>query len=146
VGNVTKKRVALGATCALLGAAAAQSVLAASWTPVAQTSESVYLLDESSIERRSGFLTAWELVEYALPQEQGGVSYRSQMNLRAYRCDRHDWDVLRVTRFASRDNSGEAVLSSRFDPADVTWHSAAPDTVADVLLQRVCTLAGQQHG
>src|SRR6476619_4253828 len=56
------------------------------WTPVAQTDDSVYLLDESSIEVRAGLLTAWELVEYTLPQYADGVGYRSQLNLRAYRC------------------------------------------------------------
>jgi hypothetical protein len=143
---MTMKPLARGALCALLAAVAGQSALAASWTPVAQTRESIYLLDESSIELRAGLLTAWELVEYALPQEQDGVSYRSQMNLRAYRCDNRSWDVLRVTRFAGANNAGEAVLSSRFDPSDVTWHQAAPDTVAGVLLERVCELAGSQQG
>jgi hypothetical protein len=104
------------------------------------------MLDESSVELRSGMLTALELVEYTWPQEQDGVSYRSQVNLRAYRCDTASWDVLRVTRFAGSQSSGEAVLSSRFDPATVTWHRAAPDTVAGVLLQRVCALARGQPG
>jgi hypothetical protein len=130
----------------LLGSLGAASALAASWTPVAETNESVYMLDESSVELRSGMLTALELVEYAWPQEQDGVSYRSQVNLRAYRCDTASWDVLRVTRFAGSQSSGEAVLSSRFDPAKVTWHRAAPDTVAGVLLQRVCALARGQPG
>jgi hypothetical protein len=143
---MTKKSLAHGAICVLLGAIAGQSALARSWTPVAQTDESVYMLDESSIELRSGLLTAWELVEYAWPQEQDGISYRSQLNLRAYRCDKGSWDVLRVTRFAGSQSSGEAVLSSRFDPAAVTWHQAAPDTVAGVLLQRVCALVSGQSG
>lgn len=34
------------------------------------------------------------------------------------------------------------VLSSSFGQGDVTWHRAAPDSVADHLLQRVCSLAG----
>jgi len=71
-----------------------------SWTPVAQTDESLYLLDEHSIERASGLLTAWELVEYALPQYADGVAYQSQANLRVYRCSDRSWDVLRVTRYS----------------------------------------------
>jgi hypothetical protein len=113
-----------------------------SWTPVAQTDESVYMLDEHSIDRTSELLTAWELVEYAWPQYADGVAYRSQMNLRVYRCADRTWDVLRVTRYAGPQRSGEAVLSSSFSPAEVTWHRAAPDSVADHLLQRVCSLAG----
>jgi hypothetical protein len=143
---MTKKSAALGAACALLGAVIGQSAWAASWIPVAQTDSSLYMLDESSIEMSSGVVTAWELVEYAFPQEQDGVHYRSQMNLRAYRCDSSSWDVLRVTRFTGSQSSGEAVLSSRFDPANVSWHPADPDTVAGVLLERVCKLAGVQAG
>jgi hypothetical protein len=143
---MTKRSLAHGAMFAFFGAIAAQSALAGSWTPVAQTEQSLYMLDESSIEQRSGFVTAWELVEYSLPQEHDGVSYRSQLNLRAYRCADGSWDVLRVTRFAGSQSSGEAVLSSRFDPATVTWHPAAPDTVAGVLLQRVCQLARSSAG
>ena len=37
----------------------------ARWTPIAQTEDSVYLLDETSIEVREGLVTAWELVDYA---------------------------------------------------------------------------------
>ena len=143
---MTKRSLAHGAMCVLLGAIAGQSALARAWTPVAQTDESVYLLDESSVELRSGVVTAWELVEYAWPQQQDGISYRSQLNLRAYRCDKGSWDVLRVTRFAGSQSSGEPVLSSQFDPTTVTWHQAAPDTVAGVLLQRVCALAHTQPG
>ena len=143
---MTKKSAALGAVCAFFGAVLGNAALAASWTPVAQTEGSLYMLDESSIEMNSGVVTAWELVEYSLPQEEGGVSYRSQLNLRAYRCDSASWDVLRVTRFTGSQSSGEAVLSSRFDPATVSWHPAAPDTVAGVLLERVCKLAGAQAG
>ena len=143
---MTKTSVARGAMFALFGAIAAQSALAGSWTPVARTDQSLYMLDESSIEERPGFVTAWELVEYSMPQEQDGVSYRSQLNLRAYRCADGRWDVLRVTRFAGPQSSGEAVLSSRFDPSTVTWHPAAPDTVAGVLLQRVCELARATAG
>ena len=113
-----------------------------SWTPVAQTVESIYLLDEHSIERTSGLLTAWELIEYAWPQYADGVAYRSQANLRIYRCSDRSWDVLRVTRYSGPQRSGEAVLSSSFGQGDVTWHRAAPDSVADHLLQRVCSLAG----
>ena len=111
------------------------------WTPVAQTDDSVYLLDESSIEVRAGMLTAWELVEYAWPQFADGVGYRSQLNLRAYRCGDRSWDVLRVTRYAGPQRSGPAVMSSGFAPANMTWYRAEPDSVAAQLLDRVCTLA-----
>jgi len=111
------------------------------WTPVAQTDDSVYLLDESSIQVRAGMLTAWELVEYTWPQYADGVGYRSQLNLRAYRCNDRSWDVLRVTRYAGPQRSGAAVMSSGFAPANMTWYRAEPDSVAAHLLQRVCTLA-----
>jgi hypothetical protein len=120
----------------------AAALAGGAWTPVAQTAESVYLLDESSIERRADVLTAWELVEYAAPQYADGAGYRSQINLRAYRCSDRSWDVLRVTRYTGSLQSGEAVLSSSFSPAQMTWHRAAPDSVADFLLERVCALAG----
>jgi hypothetical protein len=143
---MAKKSLAYAAVLASCGAALGPCALAASWIPVAQTDQSLYMLDESSIERQSGYVTAWELVEYALPQESDGVSYRSQLNLRAYRCNDGSWDVLTVTRFAGSQSSGEAVLSSRFDPAAATWHPARPDTVAGVLLQRVCSIAGARAG
>ena len=111
------------------------------WTPVAQTDDSVYLLDESSIEVRAGLLTAWELVEYTLPQYADGVGYRSQLNLRAYRCGDRSWDVLRVTRYAGPQRSGAAVMSSGFAPGNMTWYRAQPDSVAGYLLDRVCTIA-----
>jgi hypothetical protein len=130
------------ASIAALTIASASALAEGSWTPVAQTAESVYLLDESSIERRAELLTAWELVEYSVPQYADGVGYRSQMNLRAYRCADRSWDVLRVTRYTGSLHSGEAVLSSSFAAAEMTWHRAAPDSVADFLLQRVCALAG----
>ena len=69
----------------LLAASAVPSTADSQWTPVAQTEESVYLLDEASIQVRAGLLTALELVEYAGPQQADGVLYRSQLNLRAYR-------------------------------------------------------------
>jgi hypothetical protein len=124
-------------------AAVADGALAGgSWTPVAQTADGVYLLDESSIERRANVLMARELVEYTVPQYSDGVGYRSQLNLRAYRCEDRSWDVLRVTRYTGSLQSGQAVLSSSFDPAEMTWHRATPDSVAGFLLQRVCALAG----
>ena len=123
-------------------AAAASAAAESSWTPVAQTDDSVYLLDEASIEVRAGVLTAWELVEYALPQYSDGVGYRSQVNLRAYRCVDRSWDVLQVTRFAGPGRSGEAVLSSRFARSGAAWHPVAPESVAAHLLDRVCSLAG----
>jgi hypothetical protein len=131
-------------SAAALLVAGASALADGSWTPVAQTQESVYLLDESSIERRADVLTAWELVEYTVPQYSDGVGYRSQMNLRAYRCGDRSWDVLRVTRFSGSLHSGEAVLSSSFNPAEMTWHRAAPDSVADLLLERVCALGGSR--
>jgi hypothetical protein len=130
------------ASIVALTMAGAAALADGSWTPVAQTAESVYLLDETSIERRAGVLTAWELVEYTVPQYADGVGYRSQKNLRAYRCEDRSWDVLRVTRYTGSLQSGEAVLSSSFNPAEMTWHRAAPDSVADHLLGRVCALAG----
>ena len=126
----------------LLAASAAPSTAESQWTPVAQTEESVYLLDEASIEVRSGLLTAWELVDYAAPQHADGVLYRSQLNLRAYRCADRSWDVLKVTRFAGSRRSGEAVLSSSFPPSGATWQPVAAESVAAHMLDRVCTLAG----
>jgi hypothetical protein len=114
------------------------------WAPVAQTEDSVYLLDESSIEVRAGLLTAWELVEYAWPQYENGVSYRSQVNLRAYRCQDRSWDVLRVTRYAGPQSSGDAVLSSNFTPSATSWNHAPPESVAAHMLERVCAIAGAQ--
>lgn len=130
---------------AALVATAVPAAADSSWTPVAQTGESVYLLDEASIEVRAGLLTAWELVEYAWPQYADGVGYRSQVNLRAYRCAERSWDVLQVTRFAGPGRSGEAVLSSRFVPSVSAWHAAPPESVAAHLLDRVCRLAGRGH-
>jgi hypothetical protein len=129
---------------AVLAAGSARAPADSHWTPVAQTHESVYLLDEASIEVRSGLLTAWELVEYAGPQHADGVLYRSQLNLRAYRCADRSWDVLQVTRFAGPRRSGEAVLASSFPPSNAAWHPAAPESVAAHLLDRVCILAGAQ--
>ena len=112
------------------------------WTPVAQTEEGIYLLDEASIEFRSGLLTAWELVDYAWPQYADGVGYRSQVNLRAYRCADRTWDVLQVTRFEGPQRTGEAVLSSSFPTSEVVWYRARPESVAARMLDRVCALAG----
>ena len=114
------------------------------WAPVAQTEDSVYLLDESSVEMRAGLLTAWELVEYAWPQYENGVSYRSQVNLRAYRCEDQSWDVLRVTRYAGPQRSGAAVLSSNFTLSGMSWNYAPPESVAAHLLERVCAISGVQ--
>ena len=127
-----------------LAASAAPSTAESQWTPVAQTEESVYLLDEASIQLRGGLLTAWELVEYAGPQQADGVLYRSQLNLRAYRCSDRSWDVLQVTRFAGPRRSGEAVLASSFPPSAAAWNRVAPESVAALMLDRVCTLAGAQ--
>lgn len=127
---------------AVLAAGSARAPADSHWMPVAQTDESVYLLDEASIEVRSGLLTAWELIDYAAPQHADGVLYRSQLNLRAYRCADRSWDVLKVTRFAGPLHSGEAVLSSNFPPSGATWHRVAPESVAAHMLDRVCTLAG----
>jgi len=129
---------------AVLAASGARAHADPHWTPVAQTEEGVYLLDEASIEVRSGLLTAWELVDYAGPQHADGVLYRSQLNLRAYRCADRSWDVLQVTRFAGPRRSGEAVLASSFSPSGAAWYPAAPESVAAHLLDRVCTLAGAQ--
>jgi len=128
----------------LLAASAAPATAESQWTPVAQTEESVYLLDEASIQVRAGLLTAWELVEYAGPQQADGVLYRSQLNLRAYRCSDRSWDVLQVTRFAGPRRSGEAVLASNFPPSAAAWNRVAPESVAALMLDRVCTLAGAQ--
>lgn len=129
---------------AVLVAAGAPALADSIWTPVAQTDDGVYLLDETSIEMRSGLLTAWELVDYATPQHADGVLYRSQLNLRAYRCADRSWDVLKVTRFAGPRRSGEAVLSSSFPPSGATWQRVAPESVAAHMLDRVCTLAGAE--
>jgi len=127
---------------AVLAAGSARAPADSHWIPVAQTDESLYLLDEASIEVRSGLLTAWELVDYAAPQHADGVLYRSQLNLRAYRCADRSWDVLKVTRFAGSRRSGEAVLSSSFPPSGATWQPVAAESVAAHMLDRVCTLAG----
>jgi len=111
------------------------------WTPVAQTEDGVYLLDESSIELRSGLLTAWELVEYAWPQVAYGVRYQAQMNLRAYRCNDGLWDVLQITRHSGSGPEGEVVLASTFDASRMDWYPAAPESVAGFMLDRVCALA-----
>jgi len=129
---------------AVLAAGSARAPADSHWIPVAQTDESVYLLDEASLEVRSGLLTAWELVEYAGPQQADGVLYRSQLNLRAYRCSDRSWDVLQVTRFAGPRQSGEAVLASSFPPLAAAWNRVAPESVAALMLDRVCTLAGAQ--
>lgn len=127
---------------AVVVAAGAPAVADSTWTPVAQTDEGVYLLDETSIETRSGLLTAWELVDYAAPQHADGVLYRSQLNLRAYRCADRSWDVLQVTRFSGPRRSGEAVLATGFPSSGAAWYPAAPESVAARLMDRVCTLAG----
>ena len=129
---------------AVLAAGSARAPADSHWMPVAQTDESLYLLDEASIEVRSGLLTAWELVDYAAPQHADGVLYRSQLNLRAYRCADRSWDVLKVTRFAGPQRSGEAVLSSSFPPSGATWQPVAAESVAAHMLDRVCTLAGAE--
>jgi hypothetical protein len=126
---------------AILAVGVPRALADARWTPIAQTEDSVYLLDESSIEFRSGVLTAWELVEYAWPQFANGVRYQSQMNLRAYRCDDGLWDVLRVSRHADSGPTSEVVLASTFDASRMDWYPAAPESVAGVMLNRVCTLA-----
>ena len=129
---------------AVLAAGSARAPAESHWMPVAPTDESLYLLDEASIEVHSGLLTAWELVEYAGPQQADGVLYRSQVNLRAYRCADRSWDVLQVTRFAGPRRSGEAVLASSFPPSAAAWNRVAPESVAALMLDRVCTLAGAQ--
>jgi hypothetical protein len=53
-------------------------------------------------------------------------------------------DVLQVTRFAGPRRSGEAVLASNFPPSAAAWNRVAPESVAALMLDRVCTLAGAQ--
>jgi hypothetical protein len=122
-------------------AGAGHAVAAPRWKPVAQTDDSVFLLDESSIQTRAGLLTAWELVEYAWPQYSDGVTYRSQLNLRAYSCADASWDVLQITRYAESAGAGEVVLAGKFSPSNVTWNHVAPESVAEHMLREVCALA-----
>ena len=133
--------VASAVAIAVVMAGVGHAVEVPHWKPVAQTDDSVFLLDESSIQMRAGLLTAWELVEYAWPQYSDGVRYRSQLNLRAYSCDDESWDVLQVTRHAESAGAGEVVLAGKFSPANVTWNHAVPESVAEHMLREVCALA-----
>jgi hypothetical protein len=130
---------------AALIAGASHAVAAPQWKPIAQTDDSVFLLDESSIQMRAGLLTAWELVEYAWPQYADGVRYRSQLNLRAYSCADESWDVLQIARHAESAGAGEVVLAGKFSPSNVTWNHAAPESVAEHMLREVCALAATKH-
>jgi hypothetical protein len=136
--------LAPAALLAALAMAAPRAEADGVWTPIAQTEDSVFLLDEGSVEFRSGLVTAVELVEYAWPQHADGVRYMSQVNLRAYRCDERTWDVLRITRHSEPRGTGEVVLAGTFTPSQATWNRAAPESVADIMLRHVCALASDK--
>jgi hypothetical protein len=106
------------------------------WVRVAQTAdrEDTYYIQAGSVHDVGSFRRAWTLLDTTVPDSTG---FSSLIVLQEFDCKARQSRYLQITGYYGRMGSGTA-KTGPMDPSD--WAYAAPGTIDDSIVSRVCSL------
>ena len=120
---------------AILATTLATSASAA-WQRVGSSDESTLYVDLSTLRRSGSAVTVWSMFDYAKPQTDEGVFFRSIKSHQRFDCESRTRQQLAGLRYTGSMGAGKSVYAN-YDPQ--ATRPVVPGSVTEDVFSRVCS-------
>ena len=112
------------------------------WTKVSKSimGGGTFYVDLERIKKHGGYVYYWELVDYLKPSPRGTLSVKSY-----YEIDCKLFREKRLNASYHKEPMGRVTPSTSSNVPEKNWQYPPPNSVAETILKRVCSLSELVH-